>query len=244
MANSESTELQPLYTKPVILNAKEHAELAFTKAPAHNFARRMNSVPVVLGELTQLLPYYPVAFTTGKDPVLIAILGARNNENLFVDANGKWQPNTYIPAYVRRYPFILMKVPDGKLVLAAEIDGDFLGSEGDPLFEGGRPTKVAQGAFQFCVEFQQAFDATKRFCSAVYEHGLLKNKRSSLTTPKGAKINLTGFAAVDGDELDELDNRTANNFRKQHWLSALYFHVASIGRLQSFPERIDERGAA
>jgi hypothetical protein len=244
MTSTESPALPPPYVKPVILNAREHAALAYTKPPTHNFARRMNSVPVVLGEIPQLLPHYPIAFTTGKEPVLIAILGARNEENLFVSADGKWLADTYIPAYVRRYPFILMKMPDEKLILAAEMDNEFLGREGEALFAAERPTRVAQGAFQFCLEYQKAFEATSLFCNAVHESGLLKNKRSSLTTPSGAKINLTGFAAVDASALDELDNRTANNFRKQHWLGALYCHVASLERLQSFPRRLDQRKAA
>ena len=244
MANTGSSDLPPLYTNPVILNAKEHAALVFNRAASHNFARHVNSVPVVLSELMQLLPYYPIVFTTGKDPALIAILGARNDENLFVGPDGKWLPNMYIPAYVRRYPFILTKLPDDKLVLGADIDSEFFATEGEPVFVDNRPTDLAQTAFRFCVEFQQAFDATQLFCKAVSETGLLKNKRSSITTPRGAKFNLTGFAAVDGPALDELDNRTANNLRKQHWLGALYCHIASLERLKSFPQWLDERRTA
>jgi len=244
MTKPESSEMPPPYAKPVVLNARQHASLAYTKPPTFNFARSMNSVPVVLGEIAQLLPHYPIAFSAGKDPVLIAILGARNEENLFVGADGTWLADTYIPAYVRRYPFILMKMPDEKMVLAAEMDGEFLGSNGEALFAAERPTRLAQGAFQFCINFQKEFEATKLFCAAVQESGLLKNKRSSLTTPSGAKINLTGFAGVDAGALDDLDNRTANNFRKQHWLGALYCHVASLERLQTFPRRLDQRKAA
>jgi SapC len=244
MTNTESSGLPPLYAKPIVLNAKEHAALAFSKAATHGFARRVNFVPVALSEIPQLLPHYPIAFTTGRAPILIAILGARNDENLFVGLDGKWLPNTYVPAYVRRYPFILMAMGDDKLVLGAEMDGEFLGSIGEPLFTGGRPTRVAQGAFRFCSEFKQALEATKQFCSAVYERGLLKNKRSSITTPSGAKFNLTGFAAVDASALDELDNRAANSFRKEHWLGALYCHVASLERLQTFSWRLEERRTA
>src|SRR3546814_17461453 len=38
----------------------------------------------------------------------------RQNENLFVDASGQWAPDTYIPAFVRRYLFVLAEKPAAK----------------------------------------------------------------------------------------------------------------------------------
>ncbi len=230
--------LPPPFTAPALLTARDHAALAYRKAESFKFARSVNSVPVVLSEIPKLLPHYPIAFTTGPNPVLIALLGARNDENLFVGPNGEWAPGTYIPAYLRRYPFILMEMPDKALALAAEMDPDFLGTEGEPLFADGTATKIARAAYKFCSDFQQAFEETKIFCEAVLNSGILRNKKSQFTLTSGAKINLTGFSAADPEALDELDNRTANSFRKRHWLGPLYLQIASLEHLNEFPQRM------
>ena len=137
MSQSPRAALPPPYKSPVLLTARDHGALAYRKPDSYAFARSINSVPVVMNEIPKLLPHYPIAFTTGPNPVLIALLGARNDENLFVGPNGEWTPGAYIPAYLRRYPFILMEMPDKVLALSAEMDPEFLGAEGERLFADG-----------------------------------------------------------------------------------------------------------
>ncbi len=243
MTKFDKSQLPPLYDDPVILTATEHSELAYRKAGSFAFARRLNAVPVLLNEIPRLLAHYPIVFSAGKAPTFVALLGARDAENLFVRADGSWLPDVYVPAYLRRYPFIMTQLPDKQMVLSAQLDAAFFGPEGEPLFQGGNPTAVARAAYKFCSEFEQAFTATQRFCSAVADDGLLRSKRSTFTTSRGARVSLTGFSAVDEAVLDELDNRTANHYRKQHWLGALYCHVASLERLHTFPMLLDRRNA-
>jgi hypothetical protein len=244
MSSAATRLLPPAYKSPVLLNARDHSALTYRKPATYNFARKLNTVPVVLGELANLLPYYPVAFTTGPNPSMIALLGARNEENLYIGPNGEWDPSVpYIPAYLRRYPFIMMEMPDKQHALSAELDPEFFGSEGETLFADGKPTKIAQAALQFCAEFQQAFDVTRSFSEAVLQTGILRNKRTTFTLAGGSKINLIGFSAADEEALDELDNRTTNTFRKKHWLGPLYLHMASLVHLNSFPGRIAANAA-
>jgi len=52
---------------------------------------------------------YPIVFSAAAPTVPFAVVGLRENENLFVDATGNWRDDAYIPAYVRRYPFCLVE---------------------------------------------------------------------------------------------------------------------------------------
>ena len=240
VAAPEAPVMPMFYRTPTILNAQVHGQLAVTRKRNYSFSAKVNSVPVVLSEVPYLIQRYPVAFTPGDNPMLMAIVGARNDENLFVDEAGNWEPGTYIPAYIRRYPFVLVEPPDRNFMLAAELDSGFFGVEGDRLFENGRPTQYATDTFRFCMELQEAFKPTQEFCQAVHKRGLLKPKRSTMTTPSGRTFSVSGFAGVDVEDLNQLDNRTANIWRKQGWLATLYWHVGSLGQLNSYPVRLDE----
>src|SRR5579863_7775550 len=244
MAEPETPRMPMFYRTPTVLSALEHANLAVVRKRNYSFSAKVNSIPVVLTEVPLLLPHYPVAFTLGDEPMLMAIVGARNDENLFVDAEGNWEPGRYIPAYVRRFPFVLMEPPDRNFRLAAELESGFFDPEGERLFENGRPTQYALDVFRFCMELQQAFAPTQEFCQAVHQKGLLKPKRSTMTTPSGRTFSVSGFAGVDLEDLNQLDNRTANLWRKQGWLATLYWHFGSLGHLNSYPIRLDEALAA
>ncbi|MGB8602730.1 MAG: SapC family protein, partial [Rhizomicrobium sp.] len=232
------------YRDPVVLNAKEHANLKLLAQRKYSFANTANSVPVVVGEVPGLMAHSPVVFTAGPEPMLVTLLGLHADQNLFVDEAGNWLEGCFIPAYVRRYPFILTRVTDDNLLLGADIDAEAFGADGAPLFDNGQATDVARDVFRFCAEYQQAWDLTRKFCKEVYDAGLLKEQTCTVRGATGAGIRLTGFSVVDEEALDALDNRTANDWRKRHLLKHLYFHLASMDRLNNLAALNDKRQAA
>lgn len=244
MADEANRALPMFYSDPVILNATEHANLKLLERRKYSFARTANSVPVVLGEFPSLLPHCPVVFTSGPDPMPVALLGLHAEENLFVDEAGNWLEGRPVPAYIRRYPFILTRAADENALLAADINPDIFGDAGLALFENGQATDVARDVFRFCAEYQQAWDATRAFCKEVFEAGLLKEQTCTVRSPSGTAIRLTGFAVVDEAAVDALDNRTANDWRKRHLLKQLYFHLASMDRLNDLAVLSDKRSSA
>ena len=239
--NAQSDAVPLLYKAPVTLNAQEHGHLKVSRDRNYSYARNVNSVPVVISEIPQLLAHYPIAFATGETPMLIALLGIRKDENLFVDDKGNWADNTYIPAYVRRYPFILADLGDSRYGLAAELDPAFFGKEDGPLFENGRPAKAAELALRFCLELQKEFEATQKFCEAIQNAGVLRPKVFTTVSRSGRKMQLSGFSAIDPEVLDALDNRTVNTWRKRHWPGPVYWHIASLERLKFFPRLLEGR---
>ncbi len=228
----------------MILTATEHSELAYRKAGSFAFARRLNAVPVLLNEIPRLLAHYPIVFSAGKAPTFVALLGARDAENLFVRADGSWLPDVYVPAYLRRYPFIMTQLPDKQMVFErAARRGVFSAPRASPCSRAaiprrwrGRPTSSAPNSNRLSRPRNvSAAPSPMTACSAA----------SAAPSPRraGRASVSRDFPPWDEAVLDELDNRTANHYRKQHWLGALYCHVASLERLHTFPMLLDRRNA-
>ncbi|HEV7268078.1 MAG TPA: SapC family protein [Falsiroseomonas sp.] len=97
---------QLFYRSVVPVNFQRHKDWSVKTGESYAFAAEVNSVPVTAVEFAPAAAEYPVVFAGNEDAVFPAvILGARTNENLYVDAEGKWL-GRYIPAFVRRYPFV------------------------------------------------------------------------------------------------------------------------------------------
>ncbi|RVA88736.1 SapC family protein, partial [Mesorhizobium sp. M7A.F.Ca.CA.004.01.1.1] len=161
-AKTEVTgDAMPLfYSRPEALNPARHGSLGLTARSDFGFARSAHAIPVVASEMPAAMRSYPIVFIgPGKAPVIIT--GVRQNENLFVGAEGKWTAPHYIPAYVRRYPFILAEDPTsaGRLTLCVErasdriVDQLLAPSRDDkilPFFTGNEPTEATKQALAFC----------------------------------------------------------------------------------------------
>ncbi len=241
----EKPAAMPLfYRQPEVLNVPQHGTLTLKPTGKFTFAAKANCVPVLLEEMSKLVAHYPVIFTAGEEPILVAVTGLRNDENLYVDDDGTWEAETYIPAYVRRYPFVLTEMPDKKFALAAETDdADFFAEGGTPLFADGKPTEAAANAFRFCDGFQRSFEETREFCKAMRDSGLLEAKTCTVTVPNSQPFNLSGFSVVNAKALDEIDNHHANDWRKRHWLGAVYLHLASLDSMRFLAVRKAKRMA-
>src|SRR5262249_12990842 len=148
------------YRAPVALRADLHADLKLLDRADFGFAANTNSVPIMVSEFAQGSRYYPIVFV--GDPVMpVAGLGLEQ-KNVFVDEAGHWDAKrSYIPAYVRRYPFTFISDPaSDNFILGIDtacervISGES-GPEGAvALFEGGQPTAFTQDALKFCAALQ------------------------------------------------------------------------------------------
>ena len=141
------TSLPLFYEQPRPLAAGVHDNLSLASNTGFGYAAKTNAVPLVATELPTACRHFPIVFTDGEQPTPVAVLGVRGQENLFVDAQGQWRPGTYIPAYVRRYPFIFMENEDRSQYTlcvdekaAAVVEG-----RDNPFFdEAGEPTEIGR----------------------------------------------------------------------------------------------------
>src|SRR5579872_3664520 len=95
------------YANPRPLQTDADAELRLRTLTNFEFARNVNSIPINMIEFPLAARHYPITFV-GPEATPMAIVGLQT-ENLFLDAEGHWKEGYYIPAFVRRYPFIFAK---------------------------------------------------------------------------------------------------------------------------------------
>ena len=128
-----------LYSRPEPLNKEQHGNLGISPIDApFNFARSANAVPLAVTEFGPASLAYPIIFT-GSDYTPLAVMSIRQNENLFLLESGYFEQDVYVPAYIRRYPFVLANDEiNEKLIVCIERDADAVQVNGEvPLFENG-----------------------------------------------------------------------------------------------------------
>ena len=227
--------MKPLfYDNPVMISLERHGALQLRAPLDFSFARNTNAVPLTLAEIPLAAQWYPVAFAAGQGGRPVAILGLREGENLFVDAQGAWREGAYVPIYVRRYPFILRQ-EDDLVTLCIEEAGDVLiPSGGAPLFAQGEPAELLQSAMQFCRSAQAAERATIPFVEELRALDLLDGRTAIIAMPDGSKMSLSGFLTVDEARLRSLNDDRFLELRRRGWLSAIFSQIQSTlnwGRL-------------
>ena len=135
----------------------------------YGFAKDVNSVPLLASEFDLSSTEYAIVFSgEGKDVMPAALLGIRDQENLYVDESGAWNAK-YIPAFVRRYPFVFSTQDKNTFNLC--LDEDFPGVNrkgvGERLFDAeGERTQYLRKRARLPAGLSGAIRGDARFLSA------------------------------------------------------------------------------
>lgn len=244
MADKEQKVALPLfYKKPAPLDAKKHATTALKENFGLNFTEGVNAVPVNLIEFPQVCHYYPIAFSPDENATPVAIMGLRDNENLFLQDDKTWLADTYIPAYIRRYPFIFSEIPDSdQLTLCVDTDESVIEEDGKQRFfeEDGKPTTLSQNALEFCKSYHAAAQQTVEFSQELAKSGMLVERAAEITVAGDKKINFSGFKIIDEKKFSELDEKTFLEWRKKGWLPFVYAHLFSGAQWQRLTQLLNK----
>lgn len=228
----QKPNLPMFYNEVVPLTAAAHGNLK-VKSQANNvtFAKSANSVMLTAVEFSQAAQSFPVVFGSEElESLPFAVTGHTGGQNAFVDEKGNWREGVYIPAYVRRYPFILIENKQNKsFSLAVDPTSGLLSEdEGNTLYENGEATEIAQNILNLCFAYQQEFMKTKEVCVQINETGILIDRAADVTLPDGSKTRVSGFRVVDEKAFNALDDKTFLALRKTGALTLIYCHLWSM----------------
>ncbi|NJD36395.1 MAG: SapC family protein [Betaproteobacteria bacterium] len=233
------------YERVVALNDQTHARLRVRPAESFAYAARTNSVPLLASEFFECALEYPIVFTRGAaGPVAAALLGLREAENLYVGRDGTWDAR-FVPAFVRRYPFVPGKGVGGELLVCIdEASKCFDTRVGEPLFLNGKPTPQLEHAMKFLAEFHQGAATTELLGRRLQEMGLLRQADSVAQLNDGSQFRLNGLNVVDETKLRALHRDTVQELFVSGALAVIYAHLMSLGNLGALVDRLSKRGAA
>lgn len=230
------------YQSLTVLTAEQHKNHKLVQKNDVSFARRAHAIPLNAIEFPRAARHYPIVFPSGATPqAALAILGLRREENLFVSKKNTWTQGAYVPAYVRRYPFLLARTPQSdQFTLCADLQSGFFSQEtGQELFEDGTAASTSENALNFCVAYQRDTLISDRILAKLQEHDLLAAKDGNFTLADGETLRLSDFQIVDEEKFNALSDTAFLDLRKAGALSAIYSHLLS---LQNWSDLVDLAG--
>lgn len=221
-----------LYKEIKALNRDEHKVLKIKPAADCGFAANTHLVPLAGLEFFQAARHYPIVFI-GQDEQLmpIALLGLTEGHNSYLDESSQWQANTYIPAFVRRYPFVLAQDDADNFTVC--FDAAYAGwneDDGRELFNTeGENSAYLDEMIQFLQNFTHEMERTRELVKALNELELLTPRTLQLTHPSGESFLLRDFQAVDEARFSELTDEQVLSLHKSGFLGWIYAHLMSLG---------------
>lgn len=238
------------YDKPVALNRERHRNLKLQGKPGDiSFAKKTNSVLLAATEMAEAAKDYPIVFI-GKENgpfTLAAIVGLRDGENLFIDENGQWQAGTYVPAFVRRYPFILAENDDDDTNLTVCVDESYVGlsaDEGEALFDDkGKESPFLQGTVDFLKLFHAEMQRTRLFGQQLCDYGLLEPKVIEINRD-GKNLVLEGLYIVSREQLESLDDNKTLSLCRNGAMGWIHAHLLSLSHIERMAIRINQHQIA
>jgi hypothetical protein len=241
----KSSSMPLFYKNPQPLSSDKHKDLGLKKNFGLGFTRTVNAVPINMIEMAQICHFYPIAFSPDASAMPVAILGLRDNENLFLRENGTWESDIYIPSYIRRYPFIFSESPGKKdqLTLCVDMNDEVTEkNSGQNFFEkDGKPSALSNNAIEFCKSYQAAAKQTAEFGAMLDKSGLLVNREAQIVATGKRKINFSGFRIVDEKKLGEMKDKDFLEWRRKGWLPFLYAHLFSGSQWHRLTRLLNER---
>jgi hypothetical protein len=230
-----------IYEKAVPVSQARHGNWSLERGTDYAFCRNVNSVPIMTAEFASAALEYAIVFGGTEEVVMpAAVLGVRPDENLYVTRQGGWQAK-YIPAFVRRYPFVFSSGEGKSFALC--IDEAFPGfnqsSRGERLFGAdGKPTPYVDNVFTFLQQYQLEFRRTQGLCKTLKDLNLLEPMQAQINLASGERMALRGFLVVDRARLKTLSASTLAELVNSDELELIYTHLMSLQNFATVRDRL------
>jgi hypothetical protein len=251
MATAAPNQGLPLFYNSIEpINLEQHGKMKVRGLTSLPELGRTHAVPLTVDEFALVQRHYPIVFSVGDQPVPIALMGLNEGVNVFLDDSGRSNdPSLYIPAYLRRYPFLLAKLRPDSDELSLCFDptsgavGDF--DEGEPLFNGDQPSDATKAILEFCEQFEAAGLRTTAFIEDLVKSDLLMDGEVAIQ-PEGfdQPFVYRGFRMIDEEKLRNLRGDELRKMNQSGMLPLVYAHLFSLSQMRDVFARQMQQGKA
>lgn len=227
-----------MYQDLEILNKINHKNNSVKEIKDFSYAKNLMNAPITITEFFEACKNYPILFTKDKDENWFAsiMLGYKENENIFVDDKGVWDKLHYVPAFVRRYPFIFVEQKNNdELIVALNKDSLIIDkkNESRKLFnDKGENTEFLNNIIGFLNQFYVDSMATKEFIKQLDEWELLEEKIATVITPNQEQFNINGLYIVNEEKLKHLSKKKKDEICNKNAIPLITAHLISLSNIQ------------
>ena len=251
MASAPKQPQLPLFFNDLMpLNSKDHKNFRTRSVDSAPWLSKAHAIPLTVDEFVQSQRHFPIVFSSGENPLPLALMGLNEGVNTFVDDAGKVTEAVYIPAYIRRYPFMLAKLQQDATDLSLMFDptSDAVGEfeEGERLFDDeGNTTDATKRVLEFCQHFEQAAQRTQAFLTELKDNNLLMDGEVAIQREGEEQPFLyRGFKMVDQEKLRELSDEKIIEWHKNGILMLVHAHIYSLELMRTIFARQAQQGKA
>ena len=216
--------------KNIELVSKENKDLKVESIKGFKYAKELTQCIITVDEFFKASRSQPIVFAKNEAGEYFAstLLGLEKDKNNFVSSKGDWAKAEYIPAYVRRYPFIFVQ-NKGTFALAYDADCKEVNTKkGQELFDkDGNETEYVKNIMKFMENFQKSASITSAFIKELDSLGLLEDANASMNVD-GKKYAFTGFKRVNEEKLNALDEEQTMKLIKNGSYKLIIAHLISM----------------
>ena len=234
MASAPAAELPILFNDLVPLSSEEHRDWRLSPPDRADFLKSIHAVPLTVDEFVSAQHHTPIVFSVGDQSVPIALFGLNEGVNVFVDDDGRFtSPEMYVPAYIRRYPFMLarLRADSDELSLCMDPTHPALnegGEDGQPLFDGDKPSEITTNILAFAEQYEQSAARTAAFIDELQKADLLMDGEVSIEVPGRQPFVYRGFRMVNEEKLRDLRGDQLRKWNSTGVLAMIYAHLFSL----------------
>lgn len=248
MASQAPNMLPLLYNGLEPLNRNLHGNFKVRRLNGLDRVSSTHAIPVTVDEFSMVQRHFPIVFSSGDSPVPIVLMGLHEGTNAFFDEKGVARDgNIYVPAYLRRFPFLLARLREDSDELSLCFDptsgavGEF--DEGEPLFSGEEPSEATKAILQFCEQFEQAGQRTQAFMEELKQSGLLMDGEVAIQ-PEGSEqpFIYRGFQMVDEEKFRKLTGDKLRKLNQNGALPLIMAHLFSLAVIREIFARQVRQG--
>ena len=237
MATQPEPTLPLFYNKLQPLSSSQHSGYKVRTSETAPYFANAHAIPLTVDEFIHAQRHMPIVFSTGDNPLPLALTGLNEGVNVFVDEQGRPHNPFYIPAYVRRYPYVLARLSPTaqEMSLCFDPESDLIGEyeDGDPLFDDGKPTEHLNNILKFCEDFEVAGQRTTAFMKELGELDLLIDGEVSIQPGDAPQpFVYRGFRMVDEQKFRELHGDQLRKINQNGILPLLVAHLFSLSLIR------------
>lgn len=248
MATAPQPQLPLFYKDLLPLNSRDHGDWKVSSFDDAGFLANTHAIPLTVDEFVDAQRSYPIVFTAGDNPLPIALFGLNEGVNTYIADDGKLEAGVYVPAYIRRYPFILAKLSkdtdDMSLCFDPQSGVVSKTDDGQTLFEADKPTEYTNGVLEFCKRFEESGQRTRSFLDELKKLDILMDGEIAITRNDmpDTPFVYRGFQMVDEKKLRELPAESVDVLNKNGMMMLIHAHLFSMNLMRTLFERQSAQG--